>query len=87
MRLRYANLGYPAPGLGRTVFHVASRAIAANLLFTAGPFADYYLSVLLGRRSVVATGVPFALGGLFSLLLVPLSLSRLFWEAQFDSID
>jgi hypothetical protein len=77
--------GYPVPRNGRTVFYFISRAIAANFLFTAGPLADYYISVLLGRRSVLITGILFTLGILFSVLIVPISLSW-FWSAQYPGL-
>ena len=79
--LSFTNMGYPVPRNGRTVFHFISRAIAANLLFTAGPLADYYISVLLGRRSVLVTGILFTLGTLFSMLVVPISVSWLWFYA------
>jgi hypothetical protein len=84
--LNFANMGYPVPRNGRTVFHFISRAIAANLLFTAGPLADYYISVLLGRRSVLITGVIFTLGTVFSVLVVPISVSW-FWSTQYPELE
>jgi hypothetical protein len=83
--LSFTNMGYPVPRNGRTVFHFISRAIAANLLFTAGPLADYYVSVLLGRRSFLVTGVLFTLGTLFSVVLVPISVSW-FWSTQYPGL-
>jgi hypothetical protein len=83
--LSFTNKGYPVPRNGRTVFHFISRAIAANLLFTGGPLADYYISVLLGRRSVLVTGVFFTLGTLFSMLVVPISVSW-FWSTQYPGL-
>jgi hypothetical protein len=38
--MRYSAMGYPVPRNGRTIYHFVSRAIAANLFFTAGPLAD-----------------------------------------------
>ena len=83
--LSFTNMGYPVPRNGRTVYHFISRAIAANLLFTAGPLADYYISVLLGRRSVLVTGILFTLGTLFSMLVVPISVSW-FWSTQYPEL-
>jgi hypothetical protein len=83
--LSFMNMGYPVPRNGRTVFYFISRAIAANLLFTAGPLADYYISVLLGRRAVLLTGILFTLGTLFSMLVVPVSVSW-FWSTQYRGL-
>jgi hypothetical protein len=84
--LSFTNMGYPVPRNGRAVFHFISRAIAANLLFTAGPLADYYISVLLGRRSVLVAGILFTLGTLFSMLVVPISVSW-FWSTQYPGFN
>jgi hypothetical protein len=83
--LRFTSTGYPVPRNGRTAYHFISRAIAANLLFTAGPLAHYDISVLLGRRSVLVAGVLFTLGTLFSMLLVPISVSG-FWSTQYPEL-
>jgi hypothetical protein len=83
--LSFTYMGYPVPRNGRTVFHFISRAIAANLLFTAGPLADYYISLLLGRRSVLVTGILFTLGTLFSMVVVPISVSW-FWSNQYPGL-
>jgi hypothetical protein len=83
--LSFTNMGYPVPRNGRTVFHFISRAIAANLLFTAGPLADYYISVLLGRRYLLVTGILFALVTFFSMLVVPISVSW-FWSTQYPGL-
>ncbi len=83
--LSFTNMGYPVPRNGRTVFHFLSRAIAANLLFTAGPLADYYISVLLGRRSVLVTAIIFTPGTLFSMLVVPISVTW-FWSTQYPGL-
>lgn len=77
--------GYPVPRSGRTICHFASRAIAANLLFTAGPLADYYITVLIRRRSALVTGVIFALGTLLSLMIVPISISW-YWATQYPGL-
>jgi hypothetical protein len=78
----FARMGYPVPRNGRMVFHFVTRIIGANLLFTAGPLADYYLSTLLGKRSMVVTGILFTLGTLCSALIVPISLAW-FWSTQY----
>lgn len=83
--LHFASMGYPIPRSGRTVFHFVSRAIAANLLFTAGPVADYYLSVLIGRRSALVAGVLFTLGTLFSMPIVLISVSW-YWSTQYPEL-
>lgn len=83
--LSFTSRGYPVPGNSRTVFHFVSRAVAANLLFTAGPLADYYLSVLLNRRNPLVTGTLFALGTMFSALIVPISVSW-FWSTQYPGL-
>ncbi|WP_165248287.1 hypothetical protein [Paludisphaera soli] len=79
--LNFSATSHPLPMNVRTYFHFASWAVAANLLFTAGPLADLYLAVLLGRRSVVATGVLFTFGTLLSMMLVPISLNWL-WAME-----
>jgi len=84
--MSFTRRGYPVPHSGRTVFHFFSRAIAANLFFTAGPLADYYISVLLGRRSVLVTSILFTLGTLFSMLIVPISVSW-FWSTQYPALE
>jgi hypothetical protein len=81
----FVRMGYPVPRNGRTVFHFLSRAIAANVLFTAGPLADYYISMLCGRRSPFVTGSFFTLGTLFSVLIVPISVSW-FWATQYPGL-
>ncbi len=83
--VRLVGVWQPVPRNGRTVLHFISRAIAANLLFTAGPLADYYISVLLGRRSVLVTGILSTLGTLFTLLVVPISVSW-FWSTQYPGL-
>jgi len=72
----------PVPLNGASAFHLISRAVIANILFTAGPLADLYLSVLFRKRSPVVTGVIFAVGALASLAIVPISLDW-FWSTQY----
>lgn len=80
--LRLTKMGYPVPRNGRTLFHFVSRAIAANILFTAGPLADYFISVLLGRRSALVNSVLFTLGTLFSMPVVSISVFW-FWSTEY----
>ena len=84
--LSFTRMGYPVPRNGRAVFHFVSRALAANLLFTAGPLADYYISVLFGRRFIFVTSLLFALGMMFSALIVPISVSW-FWSTQYPDLE
>jgi hypothetical protein len=71
---------------GRILYYFVSRAIAANLLFTAGPLANYYISVLLGRRFGLVTSIVFTLGTLFSALIVPISVFW-FWSTQYPALQ
>jgi hypothetical protein len=84
--LSFVRMGYPVPRNHRTVFHFVSRAIAANVLFTAGPFVDYYISVLFGRRTVFVRAVLFTLGTMLSALIVPISVSW-FWSTQYPELE
>ncbi len=77
-----AGPGQPVPFNRSLVFHLVSYAIAANVLFTAGPFADFYISVLLRRRVPAITAIIFSAGALVSLPLVFISVSW-FWATQY----
>lgn len=74
--------GQPVPLNGAFAFHLISRALIANILFTAGPLADFYLSVLFRRRIPAVTGAILAAGTLASLVIVPFSLDS-FWSTQY----
>ena len=77
-----ATPGQPVPFNWSLAFHLISWAIAANILFTAGPFADFYVSVLLRRRVPAVTAIIFGAGALASLPVVLICLSR-FWATQY----
>ena len=60
--------------------------LAANVRFTAGPLADYYFRALRGKRTVFNTGAFFALGTIFSAMIVPISISW-FWSTQYPGFE
>lgn len=78
---RYVAAFQPPMPPDRILFHLITQAVAANILFTAGPFADFYVSVLLRKRHPAVTAVIFGAGALVSVVIAWLSLS-LFWWAQ-----
>jgi hypothetical protein len=81
----FIKMGYPVPRNGRTLFHFFSRAIEANVLFTAGPIADYLIAKMLGKRFVLVTLAIFALGTLLAMLIVRISVSW-FWSTQYPEL-
>jgi hypothetical protein len=83
--LNFLRSEYPVPPIGSALFHFGTRAVLANILFTAGPVADCYLTLLFGRRLSIVTGIIFAAGLLFSVLFVPISISW-FWTVRFPGM-
>jgi hypothetical protein len=77
---------HPVPLNRALAFYLITRAIAANILFIAGPFADLYVSVLLRRRHPAVTAVIFAGGALISLVFVWISLVW-FWSWQYPDFS
>ena len=77
-----ASPEHPVPCNATFALFLIAAAVAANILFIAGPFADFYVAVLLRRRAPVATGIIFGGGILISFPLVLYALV-IFWATYY----